>query len=459
MSIDLSAPEIQAAIALVDAKLDYELRSRKIPGISAGIVSDQTLIWSKGYGHANVAKQIVPDARTIYRVASISKLFTSTMMMILRDEGKLSLDDPLEKYVPAFRIKSPFADARPPTFRMVAAHAAGLPREGSQERWKTLEMMTGDQLLASLAESEMLMPTMTEPKYSNLGIAMLGYTLGKVAGMPYEVFVKERILTPLGMLDSGFNHDTAGSDQHAVGYYRENGALLPMRDWNPAGWNPAGGLHTTVADISKFMALQFSDAPAGAAPSQILGSSTLREMHMPVNVTPDFNSGYGIGFSISRLNDHKLVGHSGSVPGYRTSIELVPTLKLGVITFTNTTTDPVTINRSLLEILMPAFEHQQATPEATQEQIAAWKPYIGRYDWPTMDTILDIRVVKGYLTALVVGEELNTYVKLAPVSAHTFRMIGGHSTNETLRFEVDEAGQVTGLQFGGYPYRRLEEEA
>ncbi|MEO8393175.1 MAG: serine hydrolase domain-containing protein, partial [Chloroflexota bacterium] len=120
MSIDPSAPEIQAAIGLVEAMLEREQRNRKIPGLSAGIVSDQTLIWQRGYGYANLEKQIPADERSVYRVASITKLFTSTMMMLLRDAGKVNLDDPVEKYLPEFRIKSPFADARPPTFRMIA---------------------------------------------------------------------------------------------------------------------------------------------------------------------------------------------------------------------------------------------------------------------------------------------------------------------------------------------------
>src|SRR3954467_7565827 len=109
MTIDLTAPEIQAAIGLVEAQLERELRTRKIPGLSAGIVYDQALIWNKGYGYANLEQQIPADERTVYRVASITKLFTSTMMMLLRDAGKVNLDDPVEKYLPEFKIRSSFA--------------------------------------------------------------------------------------------------------------------------------------------------------------------------------------------------------------------------------------------------------------------------------------------------------------------------------------------------------------
>jgi CubicO group peptidase (beta-lactamase class C family) len=457
MPIDLSAPEIRAAIGLAEAQLEYERVSRKIPGISAGIVYDQALIWSHGYGYANLEKQIAADQRSVYRCASITKLFVSTMMMMLRDADKLNLDDPLEKYAPEFKIKSPFADARPPTFRMIASHAAGLQREGLDEGWADLNFRTTEELLTSLAKCEMLMPTMTEPKYSNLGIAMLGYTLGKIAGQPFTEFVKEHILTPLGMSDTGFSRAPYTDEHYAQGYSRDNDKVTAFPDWDPRGWIPAGGIYSTVADISKFMSLQFTDAPAGATPTQLLGSSTLREMHMPVNVSPDFQRAFGIGFGISRVANQKIVGHSGSVPGYRTNISMVPALKLGVVVFTNTNTDPIAITNKALETLVPAFEHQMQDPEATPEQVVAWKKYEGRYKFLSFDDILDIRMVKGYLTALFIGEAPETFVRLLPAGENQFKMVGGHSQNEPMRFTVDANGKVTGLWYGGYPYFRYEE--
>jgi CubicO group peptidase (beta-lactamase class C family) len=180
-------------------------------------------------------------------------------------------------------------------------------------------------------------------------------------------------------------------------------------------------------------------------------------MHMPVNVAPDFKSAYGLGFGVAQVANQKIIGHSGSVPGYRTNIGMVPALKLGVAVFTNTGTDPVTITNKALEILIPAFEHQNIEPEATPEQIAAWKPYIGQYKWMSMDDVLDVRIVKGHLTALFVGEAPETFVRLKPAGEHQFKMVGGHSANEPMRFTLDASGKVTGLWFGGYPYYRIEE--
>jgi CubicO group peptidase (beta-lactamase class C family) len=215
------APEIAAALALVETQLTAEQVDRKIPGLSAGVVYGGELIWQRGFGYADLEKQIPAGERSVYRVASITKLFTATILMQLRDAGKLQLDDPIEKYLPAFKLKSPFPDARPPTFRQVAAHAAGLPREGDHDGWRSMNMPSVEALLGLLHQAETCFPTMTEPKYSNLGIALMGHALSLIAGRPYVDYVAESILRPLGMNDSGFDVTRYGDGQLARGYYRD----------------------------------------------------------------------------------------------------------------------------------------------------------------------------------------------------------------------------------------------
>lgn len=337
MNLDTTRPEISAALALVDARLAAEREDRKIPGLSAGVVHDQDLIWHRGYGNANRDKFIPANENTIYRVASITKLFTSTMLVQLRDAGKLSLDDPIEKYLPEFQIKSSFSDARPATFRQVASHGAGLPREGSHQGWRNTTMPPIEDLLKSLAEVEMRLPVMTEPKYSNLGIAIMGHALSRIAGQPYDDYVRENILQPLGMTKSGFDPAAYG-DERAIGYHLAKGKFEISPTWDEKGFRPAGGMYSSVSDIARFISLQFRDGPAGG--KQILGGSSLREMHSPVLVSPDFETGFGLGWGIRRTAGKKVIGHSGGLPGYTTNISLVPSMKLAVIVFTNTGTTP-----------------------------------------------------------------------------------------------------------------------
>ncbi|MEP7292116.1 MAG: serine hydrolase domain-containing protein [Chloroflexota bacterium] len=457
MTIDLSASEIRAALAFADAQLEGEQRDRSIPGMSAGIVYDQELIWQRGYGYANLENKTPADEHSIYRIASITKLFTATMLMQLRDAGKVSLDDPIEKYLPAFKIKSAFADARPPTFRMVAAHAAGLPREGNHEGWRDMNMPTIDALLAGLADDEMRLPTLFEPKYSNLGVGIMGHTLSLIAGQPYGEYVTQHILQPLGMNESGWTRPT--DDHYAVGYYASGGEMHPAPHWDEQGFRPGGGMYSTVADITRFIAMQFRDQIAGG--NQVLGSSTLREMQMPVAVSPDFESGYGVGWGIRRVAGCKVIGHSGGLPGFTTNITLVPSLKLAAIVFTNTGTEPVAIAQKVLELLIPVFKRQlerQEVPASADEQ-ASWKVYEGRYAQRSMDDYLEVENVNGKLMITSPGANPSSFIRLLPHSDsqrdHVFRMVGGAGNADRVTFELDDSGSVTGMMLGAYPFKRI----
>jgi CubicO group peptidase (beta-lactamase class C family) len=457
MTLDTQHPAIQAVFDVLDAQLAAEQAARKIPGLAAGLVFDQELVWSKGYGFANVERQIPADANSVYRVASITKLFTSTMMMILRDEGKLSLDDPVEKYLPAFRIKSRFPGARPITFRQLASHGAGIPREGAHTRWKTMDMPTIDELLASLADLECIYPTMTEPKYSNLGIAILGHTLSVIAGQPYDQFVTERVLKPLGMMSSGYNRAAYGEDRYAVGYYwARRGQLEAAPHWDEQGFRPGGGMYSTVADMARFIALQFRDGAAGGA--QILSGATLREMHSPALIGQDFEMAYGIAFRMRKLAGYKAIGHSGGLPGWSTNITLIPSLKIAAIAFANTGTDPDAISIAMLESLIPAVKRAAAPPRPTLEQLSGLQRYVGQYYWLTQDEPADVRIVNDALTFGGFGAPPNTYVTLIPHDEGRFLMKGGSSDGELAIFETDEAGNVTGLMLGAYPLIRKHDK-
>jgi CubicO group peptidase (beta-lactamase class C family) len=453
MILDITRPEISAALALVDARLAAEREDRKIPGLSAGVVYDQDLIWHKGYGNANRDKLIPADENTIYRVASITKLFTATMLMQLRDAGKLSLDDPIEKYLPEFQIKSSHSDARPATFRQVASHGSGLPREGAHEGWRSATMPMIEELLKSLTDVEMRLPVMTEPKYSNLGIAIMGHALSHVAGQRYDEYVRENILQPLGMTQTGFDPSAYG-DERAIGYHLAKGKFEISPTWDEKGFRPAGGMYSSVSDIARFISLQFRDGSAGG--KQILGGSSLREMHSPVLVASDFETGFGIGWGIRRAAGKKVIGHSGGLPGYTTNISLVPSMKLAVIVFTNTGTAPVEISNGLLELLIPIFAREavRQQPAPSAEEIAALVPYTGRYHWLD-DHEIELKIVKGKLK--IIDSDLpSMQVTLIPAGEGRFRIEGGPHLGDFAIFETDDNGKITGFMLAGYPLTRLD---
>src|SRR5262249_42193189 len=162
-----------------------------------GILYDQDLVWAKGFGYADVDKRTPATPRTIYRIASISKLFTSTAILQLRDQGKLQLDDPVAKHLPWFKVKSRHADAPAAvTVRHLLTHTSGLPRESPFPYWTDLKFPTREQLMQALVTQESVYPPETKWKYSNLALALAGEVVAAVSGEPYEEYVQKHILDP-----------------------------------------------------------------------------------------------------------------------------------------------------------------------------------------------------------------------------------------------------------------------
>jgi CubicO group peptidase (beta-lactamase class C family) len=170
----------------VDLWLDAQVAYNRIPGMSAAVVHDQHLLWSRGYGFANLEKKLPASADTIYSICSISKLFTSVAVTQLRDQGKLDLDDPVKKHLPWFNIKEAYPGSGPPTIRGILTHSSGLPRESDYPYWTEPDypFPTHEQIVEKISKQEMLYPADTYYQYSNLGLTLAGEVVAAVSGQP-----------------------------------------------------------------------------------------------------------------------------------------------------------------------------------------------------------------------------------------------------------------------------------
>src|SRR5947209_14572221 len=139
-------PGVASGIALLEAWIESQMAYRGVPGLALGIVSDQALVWARGFGRADRATKRPAAPETIYRIASISKLFTSVAIMQLRDAGKLGLDDPLERHLPGFDLRGRAAGAPPVTLRHILTHTAGLPREAPYPYWTDFDFPTRERI-------------------------------------------------------------------------------------------------------------------------------------------------------------------------------------------------------------------------------------------------------------------------------------------------------------------------
>ena len=401
-------PAVTAALGQLDTQLAAVMKERNLPGLSAGVIYDQELIWAKGYGYADLERHVPADADSIYEIGSVTKLFNAVMLMKLRDAGRLSLDDPIERYLPGFKIRSRFTDPRPPTFRQVVSHVSGLPREYGFDVGESghLQQSPAAVVLAGIKDKEMQYPAYSGFHYSNLGIYIIGQALQRIAGEPYTQYMQKNVFDPLGMRCTGWEYTDAMKPHRAIGYTapkrdgsREVAPLFVPGDFGVS----AGGIQSSVRDMARFISLQFSEGPAGGA--QILGSTTLREMWSSLVPAENWLWGYGIGWEVEKYPNHVGICHTGGTLGFASKVRAVPDLKLGFVVLINQDTDSDELSRKLVEGLIPAFEQvakQRVLLERPPLPADAAK-YTGHFAGKF--GIFDIFILDGRLTLITTEED------------------------------------------------------
>ncbi|MFN4261052.1 MAG: serine hydrolase [Gemmataceae bacterium] len=453
--------EVASALRILEAWIESQLAYKQLPGLSIGIVHDQELIWAKGYGYADVEKKIPATPRTVYRIASISKLFTSIAILQLRDQGKLHLDDPVAKHLPWFQIKIPHADAPAITIRHLLTHTSGLPRESDFPYWNDNQFPTRQQLIDKLPSQEAPYPPETKWKYSNLALSLAGEIVSAVSGKPYEEYVQQHILAPLDMTSSAVGVPQSLRSRLAVGYGRRlpdnTRAIRPFTDLR--GINPAGALSSNVEDLAQFAALQFRDGPAGGA--QILKGSTLREMQRVHWLMPDWKSGRGLGFHIIHRDAGDLVGHGGWVAGYQSAFYCRPTDKIAVIALFNADDGlpypgmPDSVVDRAFQWVGPALR-KATTPIEDIQPRPEWQKYVGKFRTPWGDTQVLLHNGKLVLINPTDQDPLGGRATLTPVREHVFRIEDGPLSGphgELVVFEMGKDGKVTRVKIGSsYTY-------
>jgi CubicO group peptidase (beta-lactamase class C family) len=452
---------VRSNLNLLTAWIEAQVAQREQPGLSIGIVYDQNLVWAKGFGYADLAAKTPATPGTIYRIASITKLFTSTAIVQLRDAGKVQLDDPLSKHLPWFQIQQRYPAAPPITLRHLMTHTSGLPREAAFAYWSNNQFPSMAEVQATLPQQSTALPTETKWKYSNLALALLGEVVAAVADMPYADYIQRKILTPLEMTSTFVTTVPADHPQLATGYGRrlpgQTRAIGPHIDCN--GITPAANLASTVEDLARFAMLQLRDGPQGGR--QILSGSSLREMQRVHWLNPDWQSGWGLGFELARLHGKTLVGHGGSLQGYRTQFQLCPTDKVAVIVLTNADDgNPMSYAEKAFQWVTPALVKAAQPKAKTAPASADWQRYVGKYRNTWGDD--EVMILHDELVVVdpLAPDPLATLSKLIPVDTHTFRIESKEnfgSDGELAVFQVDSQGKVEWLKMGNtYTYPQAE---
>ena len=307
--------------------IEYEIKGKNLNAISISVIKQDDFFWAEGFGFIDEEKKIKADENTIYRVGSVSKLFTDIAIMKKREVGDIDIDLPIQNYLPKFNPKNIYNN-EPITLRQLMSHRAGVLREPAYGNYFADNETSLKKTVESVNNSSLIHPPGTITKYSNAGIAVVGYTLEKVFQKPYVEFMQENILNPLGMNGSSFEFKSSMSLNLAeakMWSYDGRSFKAPRFE---LGMIPAGSLYSSVTDLAKFVNMIFSDGSLNG--EKFVDPKTLKEMFTP-QFTDSAESGYGLGFKISKHNGYKMISHGGAIYGYSTQLSALPKPKIGVV--------------------------------------------------------------------------------------------------------------------------------
>ena len=454
----LNHPEVAGALSIIDAWIAGRQTFEQIPGISVGIVRDQDLLWSNGYGHGNLETMRPVDGDTLYSICSISKLFTAIGVMQLRDEGKLRLKDTVADHLDWYDIEQAHADSGPVTIEGLMTHSSGLPRESDFPYWigPDFPFPSRAQVIDRLGVQETLYPSHQYFQYSNLGWTLAGEIVAERSGDDYSDYIQSKILDPLD-LDSTrtyFPEDLHGKEL-AIGYTGMHRDLSrdPVKPFFTRGITAAAGFTSSVNDLARFASWQFRLLAHGG--EEVIAANTLREMHRVHWVDPDWETTWGLGFNVRRADDTTYVSHGGGCPGYITSFTMVPKQKIAAVVLTNAGDGPAgSMAVNILKVIGPALK-KAATP--SEDELPDLSMYEGNYESRPWGGEVAIRQWGDQLALIDIPrnnlEEAIT--RLEHDSGHTFyRLDDDEERRESWVFEPGDDGQAARVKtHSGYQTR------
>ncbi|XP_074704433.1 putative beta-lactamase-like 1 isoform X1 [Strix aluco] len=438
--LDHPIPILKDALEKVDMMLRQKIHSSGLPAMSAIVIYNDTVLWTGNFGKKNGSdpSSVVPNEYTIYRIASVSKIFPTIMLYKMWEEGKVtSLDDPLERYAQNFIIKNPLGRIKeseqrytadgmvslekgsmplkpsPVTLRRMASQLSGLPRRlrSTSLLWKG----NTQDALALLKDDVLVADPGTRCHYSNLAFSLMAHVLANHAAEgQYQRWISENILDRLGMEDTGFDITPPIRSQMAVGFYSSR-QLAPLYD---LGWyRPSGQMYSTAADLAK-LAMVF----LGTYHRRLLEPDTVKTMLTPLFKcsTEYFANKTGTPWEINEQLGYDVIRKDGDLDGYSATFSLIPKLRLSfVVLMAGPRPQGGDIVTQTYEYLIPAMETAFREAEKSLIPPPSPGPYVGYYTYSNL-TFYEIKVGPG---GVLVMQQFGPHVEeLIPEKYRTIKL-------------------------------------
>lgn len=415
MCIPAYGKEQESFEQITDTFFENEMNENNIAGAAVVVVRDGRVLFEKGYGYADLKEKKTVDAKTTaFQIASVSKLFTATAVMQLVEEGKLSLDEDVNHYLKAFQVKNPYS--KPVTLRTLLCHTSGIddrmplyiPTRGEK---KFADMPALEQVL-----KENIAPVVHEPgtvcQYNVFGMALAGYIVEAVSQEPFDQYVTNHIMSPIGMTNSLYGL----SDEICLQMskpYQYHDSKYELGTYTLLNDHPSGAICASVSDMGKFLIAHMNHT--------LLSEDT--EKLMQTHQTPDDErlTGYSLGFYEEARNGHKTLAHGGYLPSFASKLSMLPDEKLGLFVVLNTKSQ--TSNRVINKYIDCFYNFYTENDSSVPKQMPfdmnsndISGQYAGAYgvtDFTKIKSVLETTTIQcdkeGNLTYIGEGEEWKFY--------------------------------------------------
>ncbi len=434
--------------------IEKEIARLNVPALSIALVDGDRIVWKAGFGMQNPDTGTAATAETVYRPASISKLFTAAAVMQLAEQGILDIHAPITRYLPELTFKDSFGSKEQITLRHLMTHRAGILRESPVGNYFDHTDPGIEATVKSIIGSDLVHPVGAVTKYSNLGPTVAGLIIERVTGTPFPEHMQKQLFIPMDMRSSSFMRKGDRIEKNLAKAFMVNfdGTLFPAPYLN-LGTLPAGNLYSTAEDLAKFMIMLFAGGKAGG--NRILKEETISRMFTIQFPEPGRTADFGLGFKVSKWRGRKRISHAGAVYGFASLFTGLPAEKLGVIVL-NTVDCAGGLNRKItdraLELLlnMKYGEPVPSLPEyATRKKIDPCD-YTGLYK--SKNKTVRVFEKNGALALNVNGPDLT----LRPLKAeNTFIVDCRLSYGLQVSFLKNSLGKVDRILFGAAQLKRV----
>jgi D-alanyl-D-alanine carboxypeptidase len=393
----------------VDDYVKAQMEKQHVPGVSVVVIKDLKVIKSEGYGLGNVELNVPARPDTVYKIGSVSKQFIATGIMLLVEEGKISLDDNVSKF-----LDGTPDTWKPITVRHLLTHTSGIVREAPG--FDPLKIQNDADVIKTAYSLPLRFAPGDKWEYCNVGYFTLAEIISKVSGKPWGDYLNERVFAPLGMNATRTTTVNELVPNRANGYVWRNGKLQNASIY--FALRPSGAFLSTVLDLVRW--------DAALQTGKILKSSTLEQMWTPVKLNNGTTHPYGFGWELEPVGGHKQVNHGGSLPGFRSQLARFVDDKLTVVVLTNgDNANAASIALGVANFYIPGLLPERVVAKVDPK---IFDRYVGQYQ-PDPSAILSIKREgdklmiqqgEGEKRELLPESETNFFIKDSPRSIYSF---------------------------------------